>query len=195
MTLVLYAVQMVYEFFWMFFTDKKTIGVQPLTAIFINIACIVVASYGIHHSWNEKYATEIKAKGELIEFHRAIQWLIWLRFFFICIWALFCFCLTLAIMANSNNPNQQQYGSGGYNNPNSYAQRIPGANAFLARKSRPAQEKDKSEQCAICLEDFKPGDGKDIVELNCKHVFHADCMKDWVKKNDICPMCRVPINP
>lgn len=37
--------------------------------------------------------------------------------------------------------------------------------------------------------------GKQIVTLNCNknHTFHVECMKTWVQKNDICPMCRQPI--
>ena len=47
--------------------------------------------------------------------------------------------------------------------------------------------------CVICLEDY--ADKEKVVELDCndKHLFHMKCMEEWVVKNDICPMCRVPI--
>ena len=96
---------MVYELTWMFITDRNNIGKQTLTAAFINIACIVVASYGIHHVWNERYNSEIRSRVDLDQLNVAIHWLIWLRFFFICIWALFCFCLTIAFICRSNDPN------------------------------------------------------------------------------------------
>ena len=53
----------------------------------------------------------------------------------------------------------------------------------------------ETEDCAICLEAFTEGDGKMIAELNCnsKHIFHVDCLTEWVKKNDVCPMCRQQI--
>jgi hypothetical protein len=46
--------------------------------------------------------------------------------------------------------------------------------------------------CAICLSHFRPK--QLICESNnslCQHVFHKDCMVDWLMKNhDNCPMCR-----
>jgi hypothetical protein len=46
--------------------------------------------------------------------------------------------------------------------------------------------------CAICLSHFKPQ--QLVCESNnssCQHVFHKDCMVDWLMKyHDNCPMCR-----
>ena len=36
--------------------------------------------------------------------------------------------------------------------------------------------------CAICLDPLDSPDGKKIVPLHCKHVFHLDCLNEWVKK-------------
>jgi hypothetical protein len=46
--------------------------------------------------------------------------------------------------------------------------------------------------CSICLSHFKP---QQLVcesyNSSCQHVFHKDCMVDWLMKyHDNCPMCR-----
>jgi hypothetical protein len=43
--------------------------------------------------------------------------------------------------------------------------------------------------------DFKEENFKEIAQLNCssKHIFHVECLKQWVKKNDTCPNCRESI--
>ena len=49
--------------------------------------------------------------------------------------------------------------------------------------------------CTICIEDFT--ENTFINELNCKHIFHIDCIKDWiqVKSQDEvkCPNCNKKI--
>lgn len=41
-------------------------------------------------------------------------------------------------------------------------------------------------KCGICLEEQK----KQVVSDNCKHFFHARCIKQWADRNPICPLCR-----
>ena len=64
-----------------------------------------------------------------------------------------------------------------------------------ARSFNPNSADVEVEICAICLEQFREDDGKLIAELNCnsKHIFHVNCLYEWVDKNDVCPMCREPI--
>ena len=42
----------------------------------------------------------------------------------------------------------------------------------------------KKQDCPICLD--KDSD----FELECKHRFHKDCIKEWLKIKHSCPLCR-----
>lgn len=47
---------------------------------------------------------------------------------------------------------------------------------------------DEVESCAICLDPFVTGDR--IGDLKCQHDFHVRCLKDWLKRNNQCPLCK-----
>jgi len=46
----------------------------------------------------------------------------------------------------------------------------------------------KGSSCSICLEDFD--ETKDIVYLDCQHIYHEDCIIEWINKDPSCPLCR-----
>ena len=50
-------------------------------------------------------------------------------------------------------------------------------------------ESRKETQCAICLEEFK---GTDMIKAfhKCEHIFHKNCLRDWLKKQVVCPLCK-----
>ena len=52
---------------------------------------------------------------------------------------------------------------------------------------------DKGEQkkCSICLEDFEVG--TKIIYLPCFHYYHSECIENWTKNSDKCPLCNLPI--
>jgi hypothetical protein len=54
-------------------------------------------------------------------------------------------------------------------------------------------EKDGEEKCIICNKGFL--ETENIAELNCGHIFHADCLKNMIQNDSIwdCPMCQAPI--
>ena len=47
--------------------------------------------------------------------------------------------------------------------------------------------------CSICIEFVKQNEI--IKDLNCKHIFHKNCLIEWLRRNKNCPNCRIEINP
>ena len=43
--------------------------------------------------------------------------------------------------------------------------------------------------CVICTEDIRDA----AVKLNCKHLFHKDCIDEWINIHEVCPVCRAEI--
>lgn len=44
------------------------------------------------------------------------------------------------------------------------------------------------EPCCICQEEY--ADGDDLGVLGCGHEFHADCIKQWLMRKNLCPICK-----
>ena len=51
---------------------------------------------------------------------------------------------------------------------------------------------DEKKRCSICLDNYKIGD--DSIILPCIHIFHAECIKKWMKKKNSCPICKTKIS-
>jgi len=67
---------------------------------------------------------------------------------------------------------------------------------FQAAKKSMIQESEEDEDdgnvCTICLEHF--GVGEEVAwsrQPSCRHVFHRECITQWLMKSGECPMCRV----
>lgn len=45
-----------------------------------------------------------------------------------------------------------------------------------------------SKQCVICLEEMKVG--SKATALPCFHIFHQDCIINWLNNSSLCPLCR-----
>ncbi|GAB6019296.1 hypothetical protein CHUAL_000891 [Chamberlinius hualienensis] len=50
---------------------------------------------------------------------------------------------------------------------------------------------DNIEKCTICLSEFE--DNEDVRRLPCMHLFHTECVDQWLTTNKRCPICRVDI--
>jgi hypothetical protein len=38
--------------------------------------------------------------------------------------------------------------------------------------------------CGICFET------DNLIKLDCKHTYHTNCLNEWIKDNNTCPLCR-----
>ncbi|KAJ1298275.1 hypothetical protein BS78_01G441000 [Paspalum vaginatum] len=50
-------------------------------------------------------------------------------------------------------------------------------------------------ECAICLQDFHAEDLDKIrvMPMPCSHAFHEKCIFEWLGRNGVCPLCRLPL--
>lgn len=49
------------------------------------------------------------------------------------------------------------------------------------------------ELCCICMCDYAAGE--DLRRLRCGHLFHCRCIKDWVSRASVCPVCKDELQP
>lgn len=54
-------------------------------------------------------------------------------------------------------------------------------------------EAPERQSCSICLEVFRKG--MLLTGLTCGHVFHVDCLSQWVQRCAHCPNCRAHVEP
>jgi len=55
---------------------------------------------------------------------------------------------------------------------------------------------DESRECPICMEDLKVGDVVSwSANKTCDHVFHHECIKEWLLRHINCPFCRQVFMP
>ena len=41
--------------------------------------------------------------------------------------------------------------------------------------------------CSICISEINHRDR--IGVISCEHMFHVDCLKVWLKRKNVCPLC------
>jgi hypothetical protein len=52
----------------------------------------------------------------------------------------------------------------------------------------------KEDVCSICLDRYSSGDTICVAKASgCDHVFHHDCLSEWLKSHDRCPLCRTDL--
>lgn len=74
--------------------------------------------------------------------------------------------------------------------------RVPMVQALKSvtmKKHSEIAAENKMDSCVICFEDYKPNDKTAIANCSEKHYFHEKCLKDWLKKQTNCPLCKKPL--
>jgi hypothetical protein len=108
------------------------------------------------------------------------------------------FCVVAALLTyNGYNPsahiNQDDHGASQAVFPAAYS--TTGAPAGCVDQLRLLRMEDFPDdyphECCICMEDFKAQ--QDIVETACRHVFHKQCCREWLRTARTCPVCRTDI--
>lgn len=46
------------------------------------------------------------------------------------------------------------------------------------------------DNCCICYSDYINNEEDNPVILKCSHIFHDNCIKEWLQKSGTCPICR-----
>ena len=49
------------------------------------------------------------------------------------------------------------------------------------------EEENNKEQFCFCMEEKE---NAEFVKLNCNHIFHTECLAQWLVNNNSCPNCR-----
>eukprot|EP00746_Dinoflagellata_sp_MGD_P014273 gnl/MRDRNA2_/MRDRNA2_131214_c0_seq1.p1 gnl/MRDRNA2_/MRDRNA2_131214_c0~~gnl/MRDRNA2_/MRDRNA2_131214_c0_seq1.p1 ORF type:complete len:563 (+),score=93.04 gnl/MRDRNA2_/MRDRNA2_131214_c0_seq1:63-1751(+) len=57
-------------------------------------------------------------------------------------------------------------------------------------KELPECQNNVSTQCMVCLCEFEAGE--ELRRLACRHLFHKDCIDEWLVRSNVCPVCKQP---
>ncbi|KAG8050435.1 hypothetical protein GUJ93_ZPchr0009g719 [Zizania palustris] len=49
-----------------------------------------------------------------------------------------------------------------------------------------------TEQCVICRLEFE--EGESLIALPCKHLYHHECINQWLQINKVCPVCSAEVS-
>jgi hypothetical protein len=69
---------------------------------------------------------------------------------------------------------------------------VPASSASIkALKTEVFESREECGSCFIYLDELR--DGMVVISLPCSHIFHSNCIKQWLLQSNSCPLCRVQI--
>jgi Ca2+/Na+ antiporter len=67
-----------------------------------------------------------------------------------------------------------------------------GESLIAQRDGHTGQHGSDNPSCSVCLCDYVLGD--QLITLPCHHFYHQECITEWLKLRNVCPMCKLVIN-
>lgn len=93
----------------------------------------------------------------------------------------------LHFMSGMHDSNIQAFSYNSY--PSNFWEPVKvGVDDKLLNKLKVESHNLKNDNCAICLENFDKG-----MLLPCQHIYHQECIYEWLKASKNCPVCREEI--
>lgn len=50
-------------------------------------------------------------------------------------------------------------------------------------------------ECSVCLQPMTNAQNNEIRRSICDHIFHKNCIENWLQYNTTCPICRAILVP
>jgi len=77
------------------------------------------------------------------------------------------------------------------NDPNRHGPPPASDNAISNLKNTKFHSDHLSKECTICQDEYK--NEETLLEMPCEHDFHEECLVNWLKLHNTCPICRKPV--
>ncbi|KAK8572169.1 hypothetical protein V6N13_047782 [Hibiscus sabdariffa] len=65
---------------------------------------------------------------------------------------------------------------------------VPALESSIREMVATVRVDDGDDNCTICLEGFEGGTY--AARMPCSHIFHGECIEEWLKQSHYCPVCR-----
>ena len=56
------------------------------------------------------------------------------------------------------------------------------------KQEQEGKKNDEDGKCLVCMTEYE--EGESIKTLPCFHKYHTECIQDWFKRQNFCPICR-----
>ena len=91
---------------------------------------------------------------------------------------------------NNDDTNEMKQEAKDYQN-NKHMKEYDNFIAINTMKDDAEDDIDENEvACTICM--IKLNDGDEIGKISCGHTFHKHCLKQWIRRTNVCPLCLTP---